>query len=201
MVLCKGLQVLVGGGSHLREPVVNLVGDPAPLLLLGDENLADQLLQPLRGIGELAVEPGVLERARRLGSQTLKDLHDIVLCQRLGTVNLEHPDGALAYPQGQEQPDDGLVLPVPSSAHREGSGRFVLEDGLLSLSDLRRIADPRFEVLQADRSPDTELPGLAQGYYSRRQPGDAAHDLQEAGGYLLPLPPPAPKVPPLLQRP
>src|SRR5918997_3282675 len=142
MVLCKGLQVLVGGGGYLREPVVNLVGDPAPLLLLGDQNLADQLLQPLRGIGELAVEPGVLERARRLGSQTLQDLHNIVLRQRLGTVNFEHPDGTLAYPQGQEQPD-GLVLSIPSSVYREGSGRFVLEDGLLSLPDLRRISDLR----------------------------------------------------------
>ncbi len=74
----EGLQVLMGRRRDLRQTVVYLVGDAPALLLLGDQDLADQLLQLLLAFRQLPVEPGVLQGARRLVGQALQDL-DVVL--------------------------------------------------------------------------------------------------------------------------
>src|ERR671921_1414782 len=112
---------------------MHLVGDPASLLLLGDEYLADQVLQPLLALGQLPVKPGVLQGRGRLGGQTLQDLYGIVLRQHSRTVNFEHPDGTLPHPQWQEQPYGRLILSVPRSTDWERTRCLVLQKDLLSL--------------------------------------------------------------------
>src|SRR5919199_6975901 len=125
------------GGGYLCEPIMHLIRNPASLLLLGDEYLADQVLQPLLALGQLPVKPGVLQRRSRLGGQTLQDLYGIVLRQHPGTVDFEHPDGTLPHPQWQEQPYGRLVLSVPTGTHYwERTRCLILQNDFLSLPNL-----------------------------------------------------------------
>src|SRR5215204_5449354 len=107
VVVCKSLQVLMSRRRDLRQAVVHLVGYSAALLLLGDQYLADQLLQPLLAFGQLPVEPGVLQGARRLVRQALQDLDVVLLGQLLGAVHLQNADRALSNLERQAQPDGG----------------------------------------------------------------------------------------------
>src|SRR5215213_5325895 len=49
----EGLQVLLDGDDHLGEAIMHLVGDPAPLLLLGHDELAQQLSETTLAFGKL----------------------------------------------------------------------------------------------------------------------------------------------------
>ena len=57
------LQELVGTCGRLCETVVHLVRDFAALLFLGRYELPDQVLQPVLTLGQLSVEPRVLQGA------------------------------------------------------------------------------------------------------------------------------------------
>src|SRR5215218_1645310 len=92
------LQVLGGGGSNLGEPVVDVVGHPAALLLLGRHELAHEVLQLVPVLGEFLVEPGVLQRARGLVGQAGEGLHGPALRQTMAAVDLEYADDPVAYP-------------------------------------------------------------------------------------------------------
>ena len=61
MVAGIGLEVLMGAGRNLGQAVVDLVGDPMAFLLLGYQEPADQVLEVALPLGELLVEPGVLD--------------------------------------------------------------------------------------------------------------------------------------------
>jgi hypothetical protein len=52
MVLREGLQVQVGGDNRLDQPVVYLAGHPAPFLLLGRHQLADQHFKLALALGQ-----------------------------------------------------------------------------------------------------------------------------------------------------
>lgn len=45
--------MLLDGDYHLGQPIVHLIGDPAPLLLLGHHELAEQLPEPALALGKL----------------------------------------------------------------------------------------------------------------------------------------------------
>src|SRR5215213_1290207 len=62
----ESLQELVGACGCLRETVVHLVRDLSALLFLGRYELPDQVLQPVLTLGQLSVEPRVLQGASTL---------------------------------------------------------------------------------------------------------------------------------------
>src|SRR5215217_1387082 len=72
VVVREVLQKLMGGNSYLSKPVMHLVCDPAALLLLRRDQLADKLFEPALAFGQLAVEPPVLQGAGRLDGEAVK---------------------------------------------------------------------------------------------------------------------------------
>ena len=115
MVAGEGLQVLVGGRRALGQAVVDLVGDAAALLFLGRYELADQVPQLVLALGELRVEPGVLQGARALVGEAVQGLRALV-DEGFGAVGLEDPDEPVPHQQGQVEAHQVLPSGLPAAA-------------------------------------------------------------------------------------
>src|SRR5215203_2431592 len=93
----------MGSCGRLRETVVHLVRDLAALLFLGRYKLPDQVLQPVLSLGELRVEPCVLEGACTLVCEADQGLLILPLHKGFRSVGFEHTDEPSPHQQWEVQ--------------------------------------------------------------------------------------------------
>src|SRR5918995_4231426 len=93
------LQELVGTCGRLRETVVHLVRDLSALLFLGRYELPDQVLQPVLTLGQLSVEPRVLQGACTLVREADQSLLILPLHKGLWSVGFEYADEPAPHQQ------------------------------------------------------------------------------------------------------
>ena len=109
----EGLQELVGARGRLGQAVVHLVGDLAALLLLGGYELADQVLQAVLALGEVRVEPRVLQGTGALVGEAYEGLLVLPLQERFRPVGLEDPDDPVAHQQREVEADEVRFIGIP----------------------------------------------------------------------------------------
>src|SRR5215212_6256851 len=104
----EGLEVLVGGRRALGQAVVDVVGDAAAFFLLGRYELADQVPQLVLALGDLLVEPRVLQGARGLAGEAVQGLCSLV-DEGVRAVGFQDADQPVLYEQGQVEAHQMLL--------------------------------------------------------------------------------------------
>src|SRR5215210_3031322 len=157
------LQELVGTCGRLCETVVHLVRDLSALLFLGRYELPDQVLQPVLTLGQLSVEPRVLQGACTLVCEADQGLFILPLHKGFRSVGFEHTYEPAPHQQWEVQAHelqfarilrllqpDGLVLPglqyFLAGCHRLGGEASLAPQSLQS----RGTPDAQFPVLVRD---------------------------------------------------
>src|SRR5829696_2969699 len=198
VVAGEGLEVLVGGRRALGETVVDVVGDAAALFFLGSYEPADQVPQLVLALGELRVEPGVLQGARGLAGEAVQGLCTLV-DEGVRAVGFQDTDQPVLYEQGQVEAYQILIRFV-RSPQPEQATLPCLQDLPSGGEGLGGEAGPAPEVFEPGRTPDSQLSGFVGDADHRcRQLRDAPDHLQQARPDFLPLQARAEYVPRLVE--
>ena len=90
------LEVLVCGRRGLVHAVVDVVGDAATLFFLGRYELPDQVPELVLTLGQLTVEPRVLQGACGLVCEADQGLRPL-FAEGFGTIGLENTDDPVTH--------------------------------------------------------------------------------------------------------
>src|SRR5919107_643130 len=181
------LQELVGPRGRLRETVVYLVGYLAALLLLGRYEFADQILQPVLTLGQVRVEPRVLQGAGALVGQADQGLLILPLHEGFRSVGFEHADEPVPHQQREVQANQMISVLIPRPPQLDGLRLPTLQYLLAGGHGLGR--EPRLpQALQAGGSPDVQFSTLVGDADNRGgEVRDVARYLEQSRADLLSL--------------
>src|ERR671921_136510 len=172
------LQELVGTCGRLRETVVHLVRDLTALLFLGRYELPDQVLQPVLALGQLSVEPGVLQGACTLVCEADQGLLILPLHKGMWSVGFEYTDEPAPHQQWEVQAYEFRFVRIPRLPQPDGLVLPGLEHSLSGCHRLGGEAGLLPQSLQSRGTPDTQVSLLVGDTYDR------CGEVRDAASYL-----------------
>src|ERR687889_1057733 len=174
----ESLQELVGSCGRLRETVVHLVRDLSALLFLGCYELPDQVLQPVLALGQLSVEPGVLQGACTLVCEADQGLLILPLHKGMWSVGFEYTDEPTPHQQWEVQAYEFRFVRIPRLPQPDGLVLPGLEHSLSGCHRLGGEAGLLPQSLQSRGTPDTQVSLLVGDTYDR------CGEVRDAASYL-----------------
>src|SRR5215212_1992779 len=158
----ESLQELVGSCGRLRETVVHLVRDFSALLFLGRYELPEQVLQAVLTLGQLSVEPRVLQGTCTLVREADQGLLILPLHKGFRSVGFEHTYEPAPHQQWEVQAHELQFVRILWLLQPDGLVLPALQYFLAGCHRLRSEASLAPQSLQSRGTPDAQFPVLVR---------------------------------------